>query len=127
MKYTKQDWNMLHGASLEATGYDLCRRDLKSMYNSLPDKLKNFAKEHGMTSDGFYNMVIIYLKTNKVRYHVFFTGVASTPHSVGVRCMTTGIIICEVTTSRPSGKDTRELYEKERKKLETHYAPILNG
>ena len=43
---------------------------------------------------------------------LFFTGLASTPNSIGLKCLSTNEIICSIETSRPSGKDTRKAYQK---------------
>ena len=43
---------------------------------------------------------------------LFYTGLASTPSSVGLKNLTTNEIVCEISTDRPSGKDTRKAYQK---------------
>lgn len=61
-----------------------------------------------------------------MRYIVFYTGLASTPNSVGLMCTTTGEVIHEIETSLPSGKATRERYEKLKSLLVRKYQSILN-
>lgn len=46
------------------------------------------------------------------KYGLFFTGLCSTPDSIGLINRTTNEIISEISTSRPSGKETRRLYDK---------------
>jgi hypothetical protein len=57
---------------------------------------------------------------------LFFTGLASTPNSVGLKCLTTGETIHEIEVAMPSGKDTRNKYNKVVNLLKQKYAPILN-
>ena len=47
-----------------------------------------------------------------MNYMLFYTGLASTPNSVGLKCITTNEVICEISTSKPSGKETRKCYNK---------------
>lgn len=47
-----------------------------------------------------------------MNYMLFFTGLASTPNSVGLKCLTTGETIHEIEVAMPSGKDTRNKYNK---------------
>lgn len=43
---------------------------------------------------------------------LFYTGLASTPYSVGLLNITTGERICEISTARETGKETRKAYQK---------------
>ena len=45
-------------------------------------------------------------------YILFYTGLASTPNSVGLKNITTNEIIHEISTDRPTGKETRKAYQK---------------
>lgn len=56
---------------------------------------------------------------------LFYTGLASTPNSVGLKCTNTGEIICQIETSMPTGKATREKYGKYVKILKEKFAAIL--
>lgn len=47
-----------------------------------------------------------------MKYMLFFTGVASASNSVGLKNLTTGEIVHEISTSRPTGKETRAMYAK---------------
>jgi hypothetical protein len=47
-----------------------------------------------------------------MKYMLFYTGVASTPDTVGLKCLTNNEIIHEISVSMPSGKETREKYSK---------------
>lgn len=58
-------------------------------------------------------------------YRLFYTGLASTPNSVGLLCSTTNEVICEISTSRPSGKETRKVYEKMKNKLKEKFGSII--
>lgn len=60
-----------------------------------------------------------------LQYMLFYTGLASTPNSVGLKCITTNSIICEIETSLPSGKATREKYNKMISILKKKYQNIL--
>lgn len=61
-----------------------------------------------------------------MRYMLFYTGLASTPDTVGLKNVTTGEVIHEVSVSRPSGVETRKQYNKVVNLLKTKYSPILN-
>ena len=125
-KYTIRDWNCLFDASLTATGRELNTRDLKKMYRSLPEGIQKYAKKYGMTGDDFRNMVIAHLKHGSEKFQIFFTGVVSTPNSVGVWCVKSEIVICEIETSKPSGTATRKAYEKTKMELNIKYKDVLN-
>jgi len=58
-------------------------------------------------------------------YRLFYTGLASTPNSVGLLCSTTNDVVCEISTSRPSGKETRKVYEKMKNKLKEKFGSLL--
>lgn len=101
---------------------DECERDGNDM----------FARIYPQKMDGVWKHLCCHcwdLKNGNSdkKYILFFTGLASTPHTVGVKCITTGEIIEEITVSRPSGTETREVYERIRKELETKYARLLNN
>ena len=56
-----------------------------------------------------------------MKYIIFYTGLASTPNSVGLKCLTTNEIVCEISCSRETGKETRIAYEKYKNILNTKY------
>lgn len=60
-----------------------------------------------------------------MHYILFYTGLASTPFTCGLRCITTNKIICEIDVSLPSGKATRERYQKMMTKLKSKYSKLL--
>ena len=46
-----------------------------------------------------------------MKYRLFYTGMASTPDSVGLFCVTTSEIICQIETSMETGKShQREIW-----------------
>lgn len=47
-----------------------------------------------------------------IQYMLFYTGLASTPNSVGLMDLTNDTIVCRISCSRPTGKETRKCYEK---------------
>ena len=51
---------------------------------------------------------------------------ASTPDSVGLFCVTTSEIICQIETSMETGKATREKYGKMYEILNSKYSALLN-
>lgn len=61
-----------------------------------------------------------------MKYMLFYTGLASTPDSVGLKCLTTGEIICKIETSRPTGKETRRFYNKVVTKLKEKFNSLIN-
>lgn len=61
----------------------------------------------------------------QTNYGIFFTGVCSTPNTVGLINWANGEKICEISCSRPTGKETRKAYEKYSDILKKKYAPIL--
>lgn len=60
-----------------------------------------------------------------MQYMLFYTGLASTPDSIGLKCLTTNEVICQIETSCPSGKDTRIRFQKFKFKLIGKYNSIL--
>ena len=60
-----------------------------------------------------------------MKYMLFFTGVASTPNSVGLKNLTTGEIVHEISTSRPTGKETRAMYTKYMGILKRKYSLLV--
>ena len=60
-----------------------------------------------------------------MRYMIFYTGVASTPSTVGLQNLTTGEKICEINCSRPTGKGTRKAYEKYKSILNNKFKSLL--
>lgn len=60
-----------------------------------------------------------------MKYIIFYTGLASTPFSVGLKCLTTNEVICEISTARPSGKETRKSYEKYVSVLKRKYQNLV--
>jgi hypothetical protein len=56
-----------------------------------------------------------------MEYIIFYTGLASTPFTVGLKCETTNEVIHEINVSRPTGRATRERYEKMKGILENKY------
>ena len=62
-----------------------------------------------------------------MEYMLFFTGLASTPDSIGLKCLTTNEIICEIKVSLPSGKATRAKYEKIKTFLNKKYRNLFGS
>jgi len=60
-----------------------------------------------------------------MKYTIFYTGLASTPNSIGLLCTTTGEKISEISTSCPKGKDTRKKYNKIKTILTEKYCSLL--
>lgn len=60
-----------------------------------------------------------------MNYMLFYTGLASTPNSIGLLCTTTGEKISEISTSCPKGKDTRKRYNKFKSILENKYKSLI--
>ena len=60
-----------------------------------------------------------------MKYMLFYTGVASTPNSAGLKCLTTNEIVCEISTSKPSGKETRICYNRVMNKLKEKFSSLL--
>lgn len=58
-------------------------------------------------------------KVNKPK--LFYTGLASTPDTVGVEDEVSGETIEEINVSKPSGKETRKKYETTKKYLIKKY------
>jgi len=61
-----------------------------------------------------------------MNYMLFYNGLASTPNSVGLKNLTTNEVVCEISTDRPSGKETRKAYQKYMGVLKRKYAHLLN-
>jgi hypothetical protein len=59
-----------------------------------------------------------------MNYMLFYTGLVSTPFSVGLKCLTTNEIICEISTNRPTGKETRKIFNKYRNLLKQKYSHL---
>ena len=59
-------------------------------------------------------------------YILFYTGLASTPNTVGLENLTTGEIICEISVSMPTGEATRAKYKKMMDKLKSKYNCLIN-
>lgn len=55
-----------------------------------------------------------------MKYNLFFTGLCSTPFTVGVKDEN-NIVVEEIDVSRPSGKETRKVYQKALKELKKRY------
>jgi len=62
-----------------------------------------------------------------MNYIIFYTGLASTPFSVGLMNLTTGEKIHEIDCSRPSGKETRRCYEKFKGVLNRKYNNLIQN
>lgn len=60
-----------------------------------------------------------------MNYFIFYTGLASTPNSVGLKCLTTNETICEISVACDSGKETRKKYNKVLNLLRRKYRNIL--
>lgn len=58
-------------------------------------------------------------------YGIFFTGVCSTPSTIGLINWATGEKIIEISTDRTTGKATRAAYEKYKSILENKYKPLF--
>jgi hypothetical protein len=57
---------------------------------------------------------------------IFFTGLASTPFTVGVKNVKTKKVVEEINVSKPSGKETRKAYNKAKTELQTRHKLLLN-
>lgn len=60
-----------------------------------------------------------------MNYQLFYTGLASVPNSVGLKCLTTNEVICEIETACDSGKQTRIKYQKYLTILKNKFKAIL--
>jgi len=60
-----------------------------------------------------------------MEYQIFILGLASTPHTVTLECVTTGEIIQRVCVARKTGKATRKRYNKIINILNKKYKSIL--
>ena len=60
-----------------------------------------------------------------MKYILFFTGLASTPNTVGLKCLTTNEVIHEINVSMPSGKATRKKYQKFMELLKNKYKNLV--
>jgi hypothetical protein len=56
---------------------------------------------------------------------LFYTGLASTPNTVGLKNLTTGEKIHEISCARPTGKETRACYQKYAGILKSKYKSII--
>ena len=65
-------------------------------------------------------------QNQSTNYGIFFTGVASTPNTVGLINWSNMEKIHEISCARPTGKETRKMYEKYSKILQSKYKHILN-
>lgn len=61
-----------------------------------------------------------------MKYMLFYSGLASTPSSVGLKNLSTNEVVCEISTDRPSGKETRKAYQKYMGVLKRKYTHLLN-
>lgn len=61
-----------------------------------------------------------------MEYMIFYKGLASTPDSIGLKCLTTNEIICEIQTSCKSGKETRKKFQKYKTLLNNKFSSLLN-
>jgi len=61
-----------------------------------------------------------------MKYMLFYSGLASTPNSVGLKNLSTNEVVCEISTDRPSGKETRKAYQKYMGVLKRKYTHLLN-
>ena len=59
-----------------------------------------------------------------MKYTLFYTGLASNPFSVGLKCLTTQEVICEISCDRPTGKETRKAYQKYSKILKSKFSNL---
>jgi len=57
---------------------------------------------------------------------LFYSGLASTPYSVGLKNLSTNEVVCEISTDRLSGKETRKAYQKYMGILKRKYTHLLN-
>lgn len=60
-----------------------------------------------------------------MKYMLFYTGLASTPDTVGLKCLTTNEVIHEISVSEPTGKGTRARYQKMIGILKNKYSHLL--
>lgn len=61
----------------------------------------------------------------ETNYGIFFSGLCSTPNTVGLINWATGEKICEISCSRKTGKKTRKAFDKYSNILKRAYTPIL--
>jgi hypothetical protein len=61
-----------------------------------------------------------------MNYMLFYTGLASTPNTVGLKNLDTGEKIHEITVARDSGKETRLMYNKYMGILKRKYSSLCN-
>jgi len=62
-----------------------------------------------------------------MKYMLFYTGLASTPNTVGLKCLTTGEIINEISVAMPTGNETRTKYNKIMSKLKEKYGNLCSA
>jgi len=60
-----------------------------------------------------------------MEYQIFVHGLASTPHLITMKNITTGEIIHSISVAKPTGKATRKRYNKIMKILNLKYHEIL--
>lgn len=56
-----------------------------------------------------------------MKYMIFFTGLASTPWSVGLYCITTSEVISEIGINEPTDRECRAKFQKYRSLLQKKY------
>ena len=60
-----------------------------------------------------------------MEYVLFYTGLASTPNTIGLKCKTTGEIIHEYNVAMSRGSENRKKYDRIKNLLSQKYAKIL--
>lgn len=60
-----------------------------------------------------------------MQYMIFYIGVASTPHTVGLKNLTTNEVITQIDVSKTTGKETRKRTYKMVGILKSKYQHLL--
>jgi hypothetical protein len=57
---------------------------------------------------------------------IFYNGVASTPHTIGLKNLTTNEVISQICVSKPTGKETRKRAYNIVRILKAKYSHLIN-
>ena len=60
-----------------------------------------------------------------MNYYIFYRGLASCPFGIGLFCTTTNEVVCYIETAMPTGKQSRQKFDRMRKKLNDKYSILL--
>lgn len=61
-----------------------------------------------------------------MKYRLFFTGLCSTPFTVGLLCETTNEVIHEINVDCPKSSDSRKRYDKMMGILKVKYSTLID-